>query len=374
MIPRFDKLTDSEKLANTALLADLGFETPDSAVQMLMRIRRFWLSVQETQTGTISPDNSGRSVISEQPMNVLPVPSGPVWYDMLLRVLREAPLRDIVLGVVEQFIRNASEQFNPYEMFEQTPRALDVLARVACGSPFLTQTLLADPACLTSLTTGGRTAEMKSRDQFVSEAEAAISVGATRRQNLTELRRFQRREMLRIGMCDAFGLLDLRFVTLQLSLLADAMVQVCLNLAARECGENPDSLAVVGLGKHGGEELNYSSDIDLILIARSDSSGIQRLARLTIDGLSDNLPPGFLYRVDLRLRPWGDAGPLVTTSESYSHYLRSDAALWEKQALLKARTVAGNAIIGRNFLETIRPLLLLETPEYVRTSIQLMKV
>lgn len=358
MFPRFDKLIAAENEANAAALAAYGFEAPESAARALTRIHGIWLS---SRSGALHQAGRIRQTTE------------PGWYGSLQRVLIEAPLRDTVLTVVEQFARNAAEYFDPFELFEQTPRALDILGRIACGSPFLTQTLLADPICLTSLTARGRTAEMKPREQFVQEAMAAVLPISGRLSRLKELRRFQRRELLRIGMCDAFGLMDLRFVTLQLSLLADAMVQVCLDLAAEECGEPADSLAVIALGKHGGEELNYSSDIDLVLIADRHTAGVQRLARLTIDGLAENLPPGFLYRVDLRLRPWGDAGPLVSTVESYAEYLRNDAALWEKQALLKARTVAGAAAIGRRFLESIRPLLFLESAQQVRTSIQQMK-
>jgi glutamate-ammonia-ligase adenylyltransferase len=174
-------------------------------------------------------------------------------------------------------------------------------------------------------------------------------------------------------MCDAFGLLDLRFVTLQLSLLADAMVQCCLNLAMQEANVTDLTLSVISLGKHGGEELNYSSDIDLVLICDEDSSVIQRVARLTIEGLAENTPPGFLYRVDLRLRPWGEAGPLVSTITAYADYLIHDAATWEKQAMLKARVVAGDRTVGKKFLSRILPLLFTDSAIDVRRSIQQMK-
>ncbi|MBL8816135.1 MAG: glutamine synthetase adenylyltransferase [Planctomyces sp.] len=355
MFPRFEKLIEAEKAYHLPFLEEFGFRDPALAWTHLGRIRSRWLN----RRGSNSAEFTAMSA--------------PQWYETLQRVLREAPLRDTVLAVVDQFIRNADQQVDPFALFEQSPRSLDVLARVACGSPFLTQTLLSDPTCLTALTVHGRTADVKSREQFVMEAELATEFQPSRTEKLRELRRYQRRELLRIGMCDAFGLLDLRYVTLQLSLLADAMVQISLNLAAAETRQSTDLLAVIALGKHGGEELNYSSDIDLVLIAERDAPELQRLARLTIDGLADNLPPGFLYRVDLRLRPWGDAGPLLSTIDGYAGYLRNDAALWEKQALLKARVVAGNAQLGRDFLKTIRPLLFAHVSDDVPKAIQLMK-
>lgn len=358
MFPQFDELTDSQLAASATTMAGQGIADTEAASRILGRLRLQWLSVRRTSSA------NDQATADD---------AVPEWYFMLERVVREAPLRDIVLNVVDQFVRNASEHIDVFSLFEKSPRSLEILARLACGSPYLTQILLSDPLCLTTLTQHGRTAEILSREQFLIAAMNLADSHRSRTGKLAEVRRYQRRQLVRIGMCDAFGLLDFRFVTLQLSLLADAMVQCCLNIAAAELAISTSRLAVVSLGKHGGEELNYSSDIDLVLIADRDSSEVQRLARLTIDGLADNIPPGFLYRVDLRLRPWGEAGPLVSTVKSYEEYLIQDAAIWEKQAMLKARVVAGDAIIGQQFLARIGPLLFSGTASQVRSSIQQMK-
>lgn len=355
MFPRLCDLKTAPTAVVTGGLQQLGFQNPGEALLCLIRLIEMWQ--------TADPDAARAAESGEDPR----------WYDALERVVREAPLRDTVIMVIEQFVRVAREKLDVFAAFEQSPRTLEILARLACGSPFLTQILLSDPGCLPLLTLHGRTAEMKAREQFVAEAMAQTDLEVSRSARLATLRRYQRRQLLRIGMCDAFGLLDLRFVTLQLSLLADAMVQCCLNLAMNEAGVASCSLAVIALGKHGGEELNYSSDIDLVLIAEEDSFEIQRIARLTIDGLADNISPGFLYRVDLRLRPWGEAGPLVSTVSAYASYLVQDAAIWEKQAMLKARIVAGDLKTGREFMNRIGPLLFTGTATQVRASIQEMK-
>lgn len=341
---------------SAADLASWGFADPELASVSLRRILGWWPA---SESATEESFRDGRAV--------------PLWFTTLQRVLREAPLKDAVLIAVEHFIRNSRDDFDPFLLFSHSPRALEVLARLACGSPFLTQALLSDPQCLMGLTLHGRAADTKDREQFIAEAMACVESQGTRFLKLRELRRYQRRQLLRIGMCDAFGLMDLRVITLQLSLLADAVVQSSLNIAAVESGISADSLTVLALGKLGGEELNYSSDIDLCLICRGDAPGIQRLARLTIDGLTDNSPPGFLYRVDLRLRPWGDAGPLVSTAASYAAYLSQDAELWEKQAMLKARPIAGAPELGYQFLQQIRPLLFSGTAAAVLKSISGMK-
>jgi glutamate-ammonia-ligase adenylyltransferase len=356
MLPVFDNLNDSTLCDNVRLFQDAGFADAEAAARSMLRILEHW----RESIGLKSPGKTDE-------------PAEPAWYWNLQRVCHEAPLKDIVLGVVDQFVRNAVPQFDVFTLFSATPRALEILARLACASPFLTQTLLADPNYLTTLALHGRTSEMKSREQFTRDAVATFESGESRQQRLAKVRRYQRRELLRIGMCDAFGLLDLRFVTLQLSLLADAMVQCCMNLALTEINMDHMPVAVISLGKHGGEELNYSSDIDLILICEQDSPLAQRVARLTIDGLADNIPPGFLYRVDLRLRPWGEAGPLVSTVCAYADYLVQDAATWEKQAMLKARVVAGDMEAGHRFLNRIRPLLFTDSAADIRSNIQQMK-
>ena len=174
-------------------------------------------------------------------------------------------------------------------------------------------------------------------------------------------------------MCDAFGLLDLKYVTLQISLLADAMVQVCLQIVCRNSGLATPPICVLALGKHGGEELNYSSDIDLILIAREAGTPAQRIARRLIDAIGSQLPTGFLYRVDMRLRPWGEAGPLVVTPASYESYLKEDALLWEKQSLLKARVIAGDSKTGEAFLKRLPQLLFTESEDTILRRVRQMK-
>ena len=354
MFPRFDNLTAAKIAQNARLLIELGYSDPETAIQCLTRLRETSLACHQTQSRL-----AGRSV--------------PVWFKTLQRILLEAPDPEAVIRAADTFVTNSVSSGDAFALFEETPRSLEVLARLACGSSFLTQTLLVDTAALRHLSTERRTAEMKSREKFCEEAREFLGEQLSPEEQLLRLRRFQRRQILRIGMCDAFGLLDLKFVTLQISLLADAMVQVCLDIACRQVGVREPPFSVLALGKHGGEELNYSSDIDLILIAEADSQTGPRVARRLIDGLSDNLSTGFLYRVDMRLRPWGDAGPLVSTPSAYADYLRNNAELWEKQALLKVRLIAGDERPGRQFLAQTPGLLFSASEAEVMNNVRSMK-
>ncbi len=354
MFPRFDNLTTAKIAQNARLLIELGYSDPESAIQCLTRLRQTSLGYHQAQ---VTP--AGRSV--------------PVWFKTLQRILLEAPDPEAVIRAADTFVTNSVSRRDAFALFEETPRSLEVLARLACGSSFLTQTLLVDTEALRHLSTERRTAEMKSREKFCEEARDFLGEQLSPEEQLVRLRRFQRRQILRIGMCDAFGLLDLKFVTLQISLLADAMVQVCLDIACRQVGVHEPPFSVLALGKHGGEELNYSSDIDLILIAAADLPTAQRVARRMIDGLSDNLSTGFLYRVDMRLRPWGDAGQLVITPSAYTDYLRNNAELWEKQALLKVRLIAGDERPGKQFLAQAPGLLFSSSKVEVMNNVRSMK-
>ena len=125
-------------------------------------------------------------------------------------------------------------------------------------------------------------------------------------------------------------------------------------------GSGPGSLqplTVVALGKLGGEELNYSSDIDLLLLANEPSIDTLRVAQQLVRELGRMTSEGFLYRVDMRLRPWGRSGPLLSDATAYIEYLETHAAAWELQALVKARVVAGDAQLGAGVLEQVTRVL-----------------
>ncbi|MCH2211985.1 MAG: hypothetical protein MK110_11830 [Fuerstiella sp.] len=350
MFPRFENLVPEQLGPISASLDDCGWLQPHRAAECLIELRRLWHE-------SVGSDGSDENV--------------PEWYVILTRLLKESLAPTATLQSTCEFVRVTKHSGDAFGLFSDLPRSLDILARFSIGSPYLTQVLLRDPQSLPFLAQHRRISELKSRNDFCEEAGQLPAGNA--RSVLLNLRLYQRREQLRIGMCDVFGLLSLRHVTLQLSLLADAIVYMCLESAMNECGITEPPFAVLALGKHGGEELNYSSDIDLVLVADRISPHSQLVARRMVDGLHEHLGTGFLYRVDLRLRPWGSAGPLVTTIESWLDYLKNHAGLWEKQALLKARCVTGNAAAGDHLLSAIPQLLFTESADSVRTGIRRMK-
>lgn len=166
------------------------------------------------------------------------------------------------------------------------------------------------------------------------------------------LRLEKRRRLLQIAARDLAGECGLEEVGRALADLASA----CLEVALQASGE-PDALAVIGMGKLGGRELNYSSDIDLMFVAGPDLESANRAATSLVGLLGEFSSEGQAYRIDLNLRPEGRSGPLVRTLDSYLEYYRRWSEVWEHQALLKARHVAGDLGSGAAFVEATRPFV-----------------
>ncbi|MEJ2111755.1 MAG: hypothetical protein P8Z37_17965 [Acidobacteriota bacterium] len=178
------------------------------------------------------------------------------------------------------------------------------------------------------------------------------------------LRAFKRREYLLISFLDVAGVFSFHETVRQLSVLADWTVQTALDLCRKALAEEEsarsgvqipdDGFCVIAMGKLGGNELNYSSDIDLIFCRRNPSNGkemnfFSKLGERLVRTLSRVGQEGFLYRVDMRLRPHGSNGPLVPTIDSLINYYESWGEPWERQALIKARFIAGCEEIGQRF-------------------------
>lgn len=306
-------------------------------------------------------DAAGSDITAEHFADVLPA---------LLRLLAESANPDQAVIQFARFAQGVPDRVELFRFLNTTPRATEILLRLFVSSQFLAEILIANPDYLVRLTQHQKLAELKCREEFYFEALASTDGAGDEATQLDALRRYQRWELLRIGACDAFGIVDLRAVTIQLSLLADGLVQACLELAAQRSQQSTKGLAILALGKLGGEELNYSSDIDLIFLAETDPQDFWQVCQRLIQGLNRQTGAGFLYRVDMRLRPWGKAGPLVSSLESYSDYLKNNAALWELQALLKARVIAGDFAVGKKFLASLPPFLFHTAPDVLQKNVR----
>jgi len=196
------------------------------------------------------------------------------------------------------------------------------------------------------------------------------------------LRDFKKRYLLRITLRDLAGETGILSSMEELTLLAEALIGLSLEwslrMNRRRFGEPADAaITIVGLGKLGGAELNYSSDVDLIVVygqGEGQTSGILNPSGVRVNRISNHefhcrvvellnrmlsLPTedGIAYRVDLRLRPQGQKGELTLPLDSYRTYYESWGRTWERMVLIRARPVAGDAWLGRKFMEAISPFV-----------------
>ncbi|MBI4637803.1 MAG: hypothetical protein HY727_15830 [Candidatus Rokubacteria bacterium] len=266
-----------------------------------------------------------------------------------------------------------------FETLVNHPGAAGLLARVGGSSQFLADTLRRRPSTLAWLLEPA-TMRVWLAEDLAADLERSLRPFETRAARMNALRRFKYRQLLRIGARDLLGDADLGVTTDELSGLAD----VCLDEAWRAAdaaaraqygapvgGDGAETgLAVIAMGKLGGEELNYSSDIDLMFVYGDDGETaggpagrldtgdyFARVAREVVAFLESVTDEGHAFRVDLRLRPEGRMGGVVLSLDGYRLYYAERAEPWERQALLKARVSAGDARVGARFMELARDVV-----------------
>lgn len=281
---------------------------------------------------------------------------------------------DMALNNLSRFVAAARSPLSLASLFERDREALPILVQIFSTSQHLSDLLIADNEAydLLRLTEGTPV----HRETLVEELATEVAALPDERAVMTALRRLKRRETLRICYGDIVRRQRLETVTAQISNLADAIVEAAVRSARRRLvdkrGEprrddgSPARFVVLGLGKLGGTELNYSSDIDLIFLydqdgqtdgPRQTSNGefFDRLARDVVRLLTEVNDFGTAYRVDLRLRPEGSTGPTVSSLDQALHYYDVLGRTWERQAYIKARPVAGDLELGREFLDKLDP-------------------
>jgi glutamate-ammonia-ligase adenylyltransferase len=214
------------------------------------------------------------------------------------------------------------------ERLHGDPALRAAVIAVTAASPWLTRLCATDPAALDVLSDLATPVDVR--------PEAARPPGEA-------LARAKQREVLRVAARDLLGLDDLEQTGAALSALAARLLEAACELTA----STSSGLAVIGMGKLGGSELNYASDIDLLLVAPDGDHGTGRAQSIDVRPFLDAARAG--WRVDLDLRPEGRSGPLARSLASYRAYWERWAETWEFQALLKARPVAGDADLGRQF-------------------------
>jgi glutamate-ammonia-ligase adenylyltransferase len=256
--------------------------------------------------------------------------------------------------------------------------AADALLEALFGnSPYLTETALKDPDFMADLWRDGPDLVLSSLDTGLGKACAAARAGTPPAEIAIHLRRLKRKVALAVAVADIAGVWPLERITGALSNFASgalvALVDAILLQLGRE-GQigldgdpNAAAFTVLGMGKLGADELNYSSDIDLILLYDRDAPAIAgndqvprhfvRAARLLVQLLSETSADGYIFRTDLRLRPDPGSTPLAMSVQAAELYYESVGQNWERAAMIKAHPVAGNRAVGAAFLAELRPYI-----------------
>src|SRR5712692_7212826 len=319
---------------------------------------------------------------------------GNLWAT-LPALLAQLPDPDGALNFLERYLRLEAEptaaNARTVAYLKRYPAALHHLLVIFSYSRFLSETLVQQPELIIWLHGPARRGperappldRIKSPEDLHEEFARFEAVSLDHPPAIV-LARFKRREYLRITLRDVLGLATLAETSLELSHLADVLLERALRSSEQKLpnaygtpqftgadgSRQVARLAILSLGKLGGQELNYSSDIDLMLLYEHDgetSGGPQgaisngeyfvRLAQAVLKLITEVTPEGAVFRVDLRLRPQGKEGDLATSVPAAFDYYCARAREWERQMLIKARCSAGDAEAARRFLREVLPLV-----------------
>lgn len=292
---------------------------------------------------------------------------------------------DQAMNEWERYVDSGIQRLQLFQYLAMVPHVVEVLGAAFGNSPAMAQTFIRDPLLVYWIEDDGVLRRRMTRVALEANVQAALSTVTSFEAKCEALRRLKRREMLRIGIRDLLGIATPVETYTVLSDLASAVIQAVYELVNRELmqrfgdfGEGPstgkkeDGFSVLAMGKLGGWELNYSSDVDLIYVyhapegktkAGRGQTSIPRalycetLARELTAVLTTPTAEGALFRVDLRLRPEGMVGPLASSLEDALHYYAGRGRTWERLAFLKAKPIAGNLRVGQALIKGLTPFV-----------------
>jgi glutamate-ammonia-ligase adenylyltransferase len=265
-----------------------------------------------------------------------------------------------------------------HESASLAPPITRQLPRVWTCSRFVADGCVREPSVLEWLAAPGLLDRELDAAALQAEVERPLAVAADDAAWLDALRIFRRRHLIRIAWRDLAGLAGIDAALREASALADVCVRAAYaradaELAARhgaplDARGEPLKMLILGMGKLGGVELNFSSDIDLVMLfpEHGETSGrraltfeeyFARIGRRVAQLLATTTAQGFVYRVDLRLRPFGESGPLVVSFEAFEDYLQQHGRDWERYAYVKARPLVGETRYPTLYRNVLRPFV-----------------
>ena len=313
---------------------------------------------------------------------------------------------DLALNQWERWLASGVSRSAVLEYLGTAPRMVDLVCTIFGNSNSLACTLVHDPLLLYWLAQQNVLSTAPTRAGMERTVRQSLETVTSTELKLDALRRFRRREMLRIGVRDLLRLADVVETTASLSDLASILIDAAYGVVDaglrtqfgvpmhrnRQGRWVETGFTVIGMGKLGGHELNYSSDVDVLYVCESHEGETRRvvsggrktkgpvqgvlsneeyfeiLARELTKALTEQTHEGYLYRVDLRLRAEGSVGQLTRSLDEYDKYYRTRGQVWERLALLKAWPIAGSREVGKSFITLVRPFVL--APSLKRRAVE----
>jgi glutamine synthetase adenylyltransferase len=289
----------------------------------------------------------------------------------LADALQRAPDPDRLLVNCDRWLESLGATLTYYRLFAETPHALKPVLAVLGASDYMADTLLQNPELSEILLDVRLLTRPRPRSEMRRDLSRLLRACTSYWMQLDRLRAFKQQEYLRITALDLLGKATLTETMRALSDLADVCADAALDachreLAAQQGVTGEHGFCILAMGKWGGRELNYSSDIDPIFLYRDaprltgtadPTRYLLKLAEMVVKALSEPMRRGIVFRVDMRLRPEGRLGALARGVSSALHYYETWAEPWERQAMLKARPCAGDLQVGEQFLERLQPWL-----------------
>ncbi|ABB30320.1 (Glutamate--ammonia-ligase) adenylyltransferase [Geobacter metallireducens RCH3] len=351
----FDRGADPDFIKD--MLAERRFENVDAAYENLLLLR----------------DGPPRAHLTERSRRLLEQIS-----PLLLQEIFASPDPDMALTNLERFLCAVGSRSSFYALLAENREILKLLVSFFATSELLSKIFIGHPELLDSLVSRSYASFIKDREAMEGELEGMLAAAVDYEERLDILRRYRNEEFLRIGLTDIYGKLGQSELTYQLTGLAEVCLSAACRMGKKELARfgrpmyrdadgdlRQAHFAVVAMGKMGGNELNYHSDLDIIYIydEQGETDGekqitnreyFAKLGQKIISILTTPTREGYVYKIDTRLRPSGNAGPLVTSLESFRTYHREEAQVWERQALTKARVVFGDERLRRQIEEVMR--------------------
>ncbi len=257
---------------------------------------------------------------------------------------------DRVLTRLDNFITAYGARSTLFELWHSNPGIFELLAMLFDRSEFLAELAIRTPDLVDELVMSGRLRQRKTAEETLRDLRHGF---ADADQHLW-LRKYHQVELMRIGLRDILGLAEADQYLTELSALADACLRYAVEVVTKRHRLKQPPFVIIGLGKLGGVEIDYGSDLDILFVADSRTKDLRRVSKMALevmDLISTRTEQGLTFQTDARLRPDGEKGVLVNTLKAYEEYYRQRAMLWEIQSLTRARPVAGDMAVGQRFQE-----------------------